>query len=262
MRTMLVAMMLVVLAGCSPSKIVESSLQPGERSTIRGAINDISRRDNGSIVRRAHPELAGKIPAVMDQMHQLLPAPPLDVSLANATWSVGGNERDLKAVYQIHGRNGWALVEASTQTTQGRTLLTSIYVQPTADDPQKLSKFTLKGAGLGQWAMLAAMAAALAITVAALVRIWWSGRFQRRWLWSVGALIGLMTVSLNWSTGAWSFQPISFQLFSVSASKQPIYAPWILAVSLPLVALVALFRRRGAIEDTHPQVDTLDPQQT
>lgn len=91
--------------------------------------------------------------------------------------------------------------------------------------------------------MLLAMIAAVAVTIVALVRIWRSGLFERRWLWTIGALIGITSLRMNWSTGVVSFQPLMIVLFSAGAFKQPIFAPWVLSVGLPVVAIIALLRR-------------------
>lgn len=249
MRATLIAFIMFFASACSPSNFIEKGLKPQERAVIRGAIDDISRRDDASLAKKMVPELATKVAPVLRQMQQAMPTPPLDVSLNKANWTVGGEVRNLDAVYQVHGKSGWALVEATTQTSQGRTLLTGIYVQPTATDPRQINGFSLAQAGARQWTMLAAMLSALVVTIAALVRVWRSGLFPRRWLWTIGAIIGVMTLKLNWSTGELSFQPISVQLFSVSVSKQPVNAPWMLGLSLPLFALIALFRRRGKTVD-------------
>lgn len=130
-------------------------------------------------------------------------------------------------------------------TVQGRTSLTGIFVRRIPTDPQSLNGFSLQKAGLSHYLMIMIMFAAVVVTVAALFRIWRSGLFHRRWLWTIGALIGITTLRLDWTTGHLFFQPVSAQLFSVSAMKQPIYSPWVLAVSIPLVALIVLLRPNG-----------------
>jgi hypothetical protein len=244
MRSLFIALFLIILTSCSPSKALESGLRPQERAVIRGAIDDIARGDAASLAKKTPPELTPKLQPAFGKMQQMLPSPPLEVTLTNANWTVGSADRSLHAVYEVHGRNGWALVEATAQTSGGRTLLTGIYIAPSAGNPRNLNGFSLAGADASRWTMLAAMLAAVAVTIAALVRIWRSGRFERPWLWTIGALIGITSLKMNWSTGQMSFQPISLQLFSASAMKQPIYAPWVMGVSVPLFAIIALFRRR------------------
>ena len=243
MRLVLLIFLTAFVAACSPNKLEKTAMTPEERSLVRNALQDVTLNDTGKLAQKVPPELAPKLSQAMPAMRAALPEPPFDLSMANASWNMTGSVRRVHAIYELRGKNGWALVDTTMESSGGRTLLTGLYIQKTAGDPQRLSGFTLANAGPGGWVMLAAMAAAVALTIAALVKIWRSGMFRRRWLWTIGTLIGISIFRLNWTTGEWGFQLFYAQLFSVGAFKQPIYAPWILSVSIPVVAIVALFKR-------------------
>jgi len=247
MRYILIWLLAVSIAACTPSKLEKTALTPSERALVRGAVDDVARGDSTSLSNKVPPELAAKLAPVLGKMREQLPVSPLELSFLNANWTLSGGGRSTDAVYSVKGKSGWALVEANTQTSNGRTMLTAIYIQRTPADPEKVNSFSLREARPAGWAMLVAMAAALAITIAGIFRVWRSGQFRRRWLWTIGAVIGVTVLRMNWTTGEFSFQPIYFQLFSVGAAKQPIFAPWILAVSVPMVALIALFRRGKSV---------------
>jgi hypothetical protein len=70
---------------------------------------------------------------------------------------------------------------------------------------------------------------------------------RRKWLWILFILCGVGKVAVNWTTGEWQVMPLAIQLFSASAVTAG-YGPWGVAVSLPLGAILFLFRRsiRGA----------------
>lgn len=244
MRLIFIAVLALLVASCSASKLEESALTPQERSLVRGALQDVSRGDSSTLSKKVDPNLAPKIAPALGEMRAQLPPPPLEVSFANANWNLTGGTRTVNAIYQVEGRSAWALADVTLQTSSGRTTITGLYIQKVAGGPREANSFSLTKASAAGWAMLAAMLAAVGVTIAAIFRIWRSGQFSRRWLWTFGSLIGLTTLRMNWSSGEVSFQPISFQLLSVSAFKSPIYAPWILAVSVPIVALIALLRRR------------------
>ena len=241
---------LLLLAACSPNKVVESQLTTAERQLFRGSINDLAQGNSQSLERRAAPQLVAKLRPAEAAMQAMMPGPPVQVDLVYANWSIG-RDRSAKAVYQVRGGNRWALVETASKTSGGITVLTGIYVQPLKDDPKRLNGFNLATAGISQWAVLLAAIAAFGTTIAALIHIWRSGLFERRWLWTIGSLFGVMLVRVNWTTGEVGFQPLSLQLFSASALKQPIFAPWIIGVSLPLVAIIALMKKRGPDEEPH-----------
>ena len=246
MAKCLLAICLFLLGSCSPSKVIENQLTPHERAAIRGAIDDIASGDTEDLKRKVAPEVADKIPDAEPEMRRAMPSPPLEISLLNAAWSVSGSPRTANTLYLVHGGGAWATVRAATQTQNGQTAVTAIYVQRMAGDPRTLNEFRLAGTGASQWAVLIAAMAAFMATVAALLRIWRSGLFKKRWLWTIGVLLGVMAIRVNWTTGALSFQPFYVQLFSASAIKSPVFAPWVVSASLPIVALIALFRKRGS----------------
>ena len=243
MRAVFIAICFLLLSACSSAKLEQMLLTPQEQTLVRDAVNDVARGDSASLSKRVPPELAPKVAIAMPNMHRALPPPPFQLSFTNGRWVSNGATREVDAVYEAKSKGAWALVETTLATTAGKTMLTSIDVQQTLVDPQQLNGFSFANASAAGLMMLTAMLAVALITVAALVRIWKSDRFRMRWVWTAGALFGLMTLKMNWTTGAFSFEPISFQFFSLGAVKQPIYAPWVFAVSIPLVALIALFWR-------------------
>lgn len=243
MRHLLIAAFMLV-ASCSPSKFPESLLTNDERALVRGAVNDVSNGDVGRLSTKVEPDIAKQLGSEAPAMQRALPARPLQLTALNANVALTGGTRVANAVYQAKGRTGWALIEATIQTRDGQTRLAGLYVEKVQSEPKRLNEFRLMDAPAAGWPMLGAMIAAAATTLAALMRIWRSDLFVRRWLWTIGTLIGVSTLKMDWSTGAFAFQPVSFQIFSVSALKQPVYAPWVLGVSIPVVALIVLIKRR------------------
>jgi hypothetical protein len=66
---------------------------------------------------------------------------------------------------------------------------------------------------------------------------------KRKWLWLIFILLGFGTFQVNWSTGAFSFNPFFIQLFGAAASRM-LYGPWIIGVSVPVGAIVFLLKSR------------------
>lgn len=249
MRNIFVVLLLLLLIACSASGAIERGLKPQERAIIRGAVDDLARGDTGALSRKMPAELATKLRQVEPVMKEAMPAPPLKVTILNARWLITGQDRRANAVYQVEGRSGWALVEADTLTSGGKTVLTGFYVRRTPSSPSGLNPLSLQVIGAGHIVMLGAMLSAIGVTIAALLRIWRSGSFNRRWLWTIGALLGIMRLQMNWTTGEFLFLPFQVQTFSAGAIKSPIYAPWVLSVSAPLVAIIVLLRHRRPSEN-------------
>ena len=146
MRYILIWLLAVPIAACTPSKLEKTALTPSERALVRGAVDDVARGDSTSLSNKVPPELAAKLAPVLGKMREQLPASPLELSFLNANWTLSGGGRSTDAVYSVKGKSGWALVEANTQTSNGRTMLTAIYIQRTPADPEKVNSFSLREA--------------------------------------------------------------------------------------------------------------------
>jgi hypothetical protein len=244
MRLTFIALLAALVAGCSPRSAVEGLLTAEERRLVEGAIDDVGRGDGDALAQRMQPALSQEVPSALPAMRKYLPAPPRKLEIAAVNVRILGDRRAVRTVYQVEGRSGWAIVEAIVSNEGAKPKLAGLHIQQSTTAPIEVNRVRLADAGLRQWSMLVALFAAVAVTIAGLIRIWRSGLFRRRWLWTLGAVLGMTTTRMNWTTGDVSFHPISFQIFSMSAFKMPIFAPWIIGVSNPVVALVALFRRQ------------------
>jgi hypothetical protein len=61
-----------------------------------------------------------------------------------------------------------------------------------------------------------------------------------------------MRINFNWSTGAWSFQPLAFNLLGAGFHASGPYAPWIFDFGFPAGAMMFLIKRRSL---AHPPVE-------
>jgi len=255
MRLTFIALLLAFVPACSPSSAVDGLLTPQERRLIEGAIDDVGRGDGEALARKMQPALAQDAKSAVPTMRKYLPPPPRKLVIAAVNVRTLGADRAVRAIYQVEGRPGWAIAEAIVSNEGGTPKLAGLHIQQSATAPMEINKFRLTDAGFRQWSMLIALFAAAAITIAGLIRIWRSRTFRRRWLWTLGAVLGITTIRMNWTTGEMAFSPISFQILSVSAFKTPVFAPWVLGVSIPVVALIALFIRR---RDVVPAAEASD----
>lgn len=244
MRFIIVALMAICAAGCTADRLERYASTPQERELIRAAIQNVAQNDASKLSLEVQPDIAPKIAGAMPAMRAALPEGPFKFSFQNGSWSASGNIRRLHAIYSVQGKNGWALVDVTAVTADGRTLLNGLYIQRLPGSPWSMNAFRLADRGASGWMMLVLMIGAGLTTIAAVVRIWRSGLFVRRWLWTIGSLISVTSLKLDWSTGGWFFQPFMFQFFGLGAVKQPIYGPWVLSVSLPVVAIIALMKPR------------------
>jgi len=109
-----------------------------------------------------------------------------------------------------------------------------------------INAFTLEGKTPAHLLMLTLLIAVptFSLIVAVLVL---QTSMRRRWLWAALALLGAGKFGFNWTTGQTFNQTISVQLLGAGVYRGGLAGPWLLFVSFPAGALIALDRRRRAI---------------
>jgi hypothetical protein len=110
-------------------------------------------------------------------------------------------------------------------------------------------RFSLSDAGAVGVLLLTLPFAALVISIAAIVRVWRSGLFRRRWLWTLGCIPGLSLLSIFWPTGRLSWQPFYVSLLPAGFEQiGPLPDSWQITATLPILAIIVLLRRRRALD--------------
>jgi hypothetical protein len=244
-------------AACTQRQVLEKVTWPEDRDLAVRAIHDVQNGDANALADKLPPELRPAIGAALPRMRAALPdAQQSQIELVDGRFveRLTGGERSREAylAYEISGGGSYALAQVTIIRHGGPPTITSLFVNHLAGPVSSLNRFTLLGKSAAQYAILMLAIAAVAVTVAALVRVWRSGRFGRRWLWTIGCLIGLTTLSVNWTTGKVWFRPIYLEIFSAGFVKSGL-GPWIISAGIPLVALYVLLARRGLSDETEEQ---------
>jgi hypothetical protein len=75
---------------------------------------------------------------------------------------------------------------------------------------------------------------------------------RRRWGWAVVALLGVGKVVVNWTSGETIAHLVSFPSITAPIARSELLGPWVVAVSFPLGAILALWRRQRALGGLPP----------
>jgi len=108
------------------------------------------------------------------------------------------------------------------------------------------------------WLVIALLIPSLCVFSA--LRIATAKGMPKRKRWIIASLVGVGRFSLNWSTGAINVNPVYVVLFGAGATRGGPAAPWIITLSVPLGALLALRRYRDWRRDhVAPLSESVDP---
>jgi hypothetical protein len=236
-------------AACSQERIAEQMSSPEDRALASVAIKDVAQGDAADLATRMPAEARPQLASALPRMRAALPPRIEQTKLVDARWAkfaaVSGPAATRSFLaYQIQGDGRYSLAQISILRQGGYAEITDFYINRLDRPIEELTEFSLTGKTSVHYAMLFAAVAAVGVTIAALWRIWRSGRFRRRWLWTLGALLGLARLSIDWTTGQLFFVPLFIQVFSAGAFRTGIN-PWVISVSVPVVAIIVLLRHRS-----------------
>lgn len=119
------------------------------------------------------------------------------------------------------------------------------------------SGFTLSGRSLAQLSFLAATILSPLLMLTAIILVVRATGLKRKWLWALLALVGIGSATMNWTTGEANFQPITAMIIGAGVVKQGAsnFFPWILKFTLPIGAVIALWRVAKARRDAKAALD-------
>jgi len=83
---------------------------------------------------------------------------------------------------------------------------------------------------------------------------------KKKWLWIVFILVGVGSVSVNWTNGKYAIQVLSIYLFGASAAATGPDAPWIITATIPLGAIVFWFKRKRLKAEAEASIDSEQPE--
>ncbi|WP_114227618.1 MULTISPECIES: hypothetical protein [Sphingomonas] len=240
LRTLLAGVLLTLLGGCTlnPASFAPADEQRQAMAYFRTIDEARGTADPAKLTLPA----GTSVPA--DIFRQLAVATPKVTPRMVGYWTVsGGGARRSRLVYALDDgpRSGLVtimLVRSDDSRSDG-----GIFWQPLGRPLDEATRFSL-AAGREAVILLLIPLAAWALSIAAIVRVWRSGLFRRRLLWTLGCLPGWMLLSIAWPSGDLGLKLLYFSLLPAGFRQiGPIPDNWLITATLPIIAIVVLLRR-------------------
>lgn len=246
---------LLCLAACSQQGWNDRLASPQEQALALQTADQLRSGQIDQLAKEAAPELRQQLPAYMKQIAPMIMPVHGDFHLqtVNSFSLIGGSTTK---TFIVQGGSGehWAVVRVVFQGSSNAMQLAGLNVTPFKTNPSEMDNFEIGRRGLLGYLWLAIMLACACTCVWATVLIWRRRWLKRRWLWTIGSLVGFAGFGLNWSTGAWAILFVNVSLLGAQATKAGPYAPWLLSFGIPVVALIVIVRwyRREPGHDGEP----------
>jgi hypothetical protein len=251
----------MLLAGCDQQAWFDKLVPKAEADEGRQVLAQLAAGQFEAIAARLEPSLKEQVTEQqLREVAAVLPVgPPTSIAVIGANTVHHATDTDYHLTYQYQYATGVAVEYVFLQRKAGQLYLSGIQVTPIAQDLKTLNAFTLSGKSVGHYVTLLLTAAVPLFILGTLVVCWRTRLLRKKWRWVVFIALGLTKFSLDWTSGAFNFQPISFQLLGAGFTKAGPYASWVLNFSVPLGAIVFLLRRRQLMAQARVLAPTSAP---
>lgn len=232
------------LAGCSDAALVEKYAPAKEVATARTYAEMLRQGKVEAIRRDLDPKLASSVkPGTLEELSGYIPnEEPRSVKTVNARVHRNDQVTDADVTFEYEFPAQWLIVTVSIEEKDGSTKIAGLRVMPLGDSLERLNRFALAGKTPVQYFTLLFVVSTLAFVLYTFVMCLRSNEMRPKWLWLVIILVGVGKFAVNWQTGNWECQLLSFQIPCILASRVP-YGPWIIGAYLPVGAFAYYHRR-------------------
>ncbi len=234
-----------LLTACNLQSLMKSLVPADGDKAARGYIEDLHAHRFADI--EAHMDASLRASASLDTNLRKVAA-FLPASKAKSVTLVGSNTFTMNGVttynltYEYAFPEGWRLAYVQLRKDMGGLVITGMTVKTLPAPLEQINAFTFQGKGPIHLLFFGLAIAFALLTLVSVIACWRTPIPRRKWLWIVFILFGFGKWTLNWTTGAVSFAPVTFILFSAGFTKQ-FYGPLMLQIAVPVGAVVFWLRR-------------------
>lgn len=218
------------------------------------AFEQLRRGEDAALLARGTPELKAADPTAFAAMRAMIPKGEMTASKViswRATVATGGHNAEVQHRYDFAA--GTLIVDTALARPNGEEpwQVHGLHFTPVAQEDIQANAFTFAGKTASHFAFFATTIASPLLMIIAIVLVIRAPGLKRKWLWCLLALAGIGAAHMNWTTGEISFNALSLQFIGAGAMKNlsPV-APWVLSMTIPVGAVLAILRARKAGRDS------------
>lgn len=252
------------LFGHDRASLLKSSIPPDDESLAIQYVDLLRQRGFDQIEDRLDPSIKNaETRDVLAEMWGMIPAgEPSSVKTVDSRVVHGkdGSTTSITLEYEFAPRamptsgrteltpRSWFLAGVVIETRGGVKTISGFHVMPIPRSFEEANEFSLLDKGISQYAGLGVAIGISVFTLYVCVLYNRTKAGRQKWLWLVPILTGVFRVSVNWTSGDWSFTPLTIQAPPVIALCSP-YGPWMIQITIPLGAIVFMLLRRDGTSD-------------
>ena len=137
----------------------------------------------------------------------------------------------------------WAVANIVVNKSNDTLSVTGFHVYLTERSQKEINQFTLRNKSIKHYIILLFTIFFLIFSLYTFIVCIRTPIEKKKVLWAIFTLLGLTSIGINWTTGQLSFQLLTVQLLSASATAASPYSPWFVSFSIPIGALMFWIKR-------------------
>lgn len=245
-----VALLAVMAAACGPDYLTKRIATPERDARAQHVLHLVVAGQRDSL--RARERFEGDSATIargFAQLDSVIGGRRVDsLALVGANQFSNRTTDRITLSYEFRTESGWRLASVTTLDSASNWALLGFHAEPLPGELRAVNEFQLARRSAAQYLALLATVACALFTLGTAIFLATRRQFPKRWRWLLASLVGVGTVSVNWTTGEVASRLFFVQLLGASAVRPGEFAPWILSFSFPIGAIVALSRYRGFLD--------------
>lgn len=228
------------------SDALPASLLPQQEVAFaKDYLNRLKIRDFDHVKALIDPSLQNEVTdELLDNMSRTIyPGEPLAVEVVGSQIHIRDGQWSGNFTFDYQYAEGWLLASTALRKVDDGYRVIGFSARRTTASQRELNAFRWTGLSPLHCAALLCEIGFLLFMVATFITCLRTKMVRRKWLWAIATLIGWGSFQFDWASGVLAYQWLSFQIIGMGATKAGPAAPWILATTLPVGAMLFWLRR-------------------
>jgi len=247
-------------AGYDRASLMKKNTPKDDESLVIDSIEMLRKKQFEQVEERLDPSIRNAdLRSRLVAMAEMFPTrEPSSIKTVDASYPKGSSTTSITLEYEfppavttVDGKpelspRSWFLAQVFIR--KDVKTIAGIFVRPISESVEVYNKFTILDKGVSQYAglLLAILVSVFGLYVFVLCARTKMGK--KKWIWLILMVPGFCRLTVNWTTGQWSFTPLSVQvklLPLIANVTCTAYGPWMLQITAPLGAIAFLLWRRN-----------------
>jgi hypothetical protein len=257
---LLTGLLALTLYGCDSQKLMMKFVPEKENKAAQALIEDIRTGNFAPVLAAVDPKYAPQMnPDLLRRMQALFGGQSVkSVKVVGSHINTTPEFTRYSFAYEYELTKQWLIADIVLQPEKGHWQIEGIHAQQISQSLEQINALTLAGRGAKHLIFLGLAIIFPIFVIGTAIVCWRTPIPRRKWWWRIFVLLGITTVTLNWTTGEIAFQPLSLNILSVGF-KQDLYGPWVFQLGLPIGALLFWWRRRAWLKQKADEVENFGP---